>query len=348
MSTYTQPLGDLDSIGQDAALGDLAHADHDRPPTGSFVFGPAFDGTVFIIKDNLLYYCKPKQPEYWPILFFIEVSALQFPGKTGLIHNGQIYYLTEKDIYYIQGSGDGTFLPLKMSAKTGAQSVQGAVSAEGRGILHTGPDGVYLFSTGQDKKITEDALEPIFRGEDVNGIPGVSDMSKSWLWAFKNHLYFGYPDAAHSFPSNIIKLNLDDGRMTYYEYDDGSVVEIRTITTDVTNDRILVGDNSGFVRVIEDRVNTDDSGEDISWEVQSKDFTLQTRAHFPRWVKYDIDVKDGTCKGELLLDGVSHQSHTITGSRKTNRRLVDTGNGSKAAVKITGTGISDFYAAEFE
>jgi hypothetical protein len=347
-SVMAVALGDFDSNTSDSALGTQLHTDHDRPPAGSFVFGPAYDGTCFILNGNKLHYCKPKQPEYWPALYYIEVGAPQFALQTGVFHNGQSYVLSKNEIYYVQGTGDGVFLPLPMKAKTGAQSQGGAISVHGKGIYHTGPDGIYLFS-GTDEKVTEGNLEPIFRGEAVQGLPGVGDITQSWLHVYKNHLYFGYSTSSNKTPQNILVLNLDTNRLAYYVYNDGADIEISSITTDIKNDRIVVGDSQGFVRVIEDKSNTDDSGTAIDWSVQSKDFTLQTRRHFPRWVKYDVDVPTGsTASGELILDDVSHQTHTITGSRNTTRRLVGVGNGNKAATRISGTGPATVYAAEFE
>jgi hypothetical protein len=333
----------------DASLGDEVETDHDRPPAGSFVFGPAYDGTCFIIKNNLLYYCKPKQPEYWPALYFIEISAPQFPGQTAVFSNGQVYYFTKNEIYYVQGTGNGVFLPLPMKAKTGAQSVRGAVSVPGKGIFHTGPDGVYLFSAGSDVKISEDTLEPLFRGEDTQGMPGVSDMATSWLFVFRNHLYFGYTSSGYDYPTNVLVLNLDTNRIAYYTYDDGNVIEIRALALDEQNKRFLIGDTAGFVRVIESTLYTEDEAEPIEWEVQSKDFTLQTRLHFPRWTKYDVDASAAdSCTGVFLLGGAVHQSHTITGSRDTRRRLIGTGNGNRASIRISGTGPVSIYAAESE
>ena len=349
MTTSTAPLDNFDTSISDGGLGAKVKTDRDRPPLGSFVFGPAFDGTCFIIKDNLLFYCKPKQPEAWPALFFIEVDVNEFPGKTGVFHGGQPHYFTTRDIFLILGQGNGLFQPIRLNSKTGAQSIRGAVSVTGIGIFHTGPDGLYLFSSGGDQKITEQSLEPIFRGETKEGLPGVSDMSKSWLWAYRNHLYFGYVSAGDTYPVNILVLNMQTRRLNHYAYNDGSDIEIRAIQTDHTNNRLLVGDGTGFIRVIEDTASTDDSGAAISYALQSKEFTLPKRKHFPRWMKYDINVPStSVCTGELLLDGAIHHSHTITGDRVTKRRLVDTGNGNKAAIRISGTGPVSIYTTELE
>ena len=348
-STSTAPLASAEVSTSDSALGDPAEYDHDRPPLGAFTFGPAYDGTCFILKNNLLYYCKPKQPEYWPALYYIEVGTKQSPLVMGLFHNGQPFVMSKNDIFHIQGSGHGTFFPYPMKSRTGAQSIRGAVSVGGKGLFHTGPDGIYLFASGNDSKITEAAFEPLFRGETVNGMPGVSSMATSFLVEFKNTLYFGYQSSGYSYPTNILAFNLETNRVAYYTYNDGSVIQIRAIAIDQENARLLIGDSTGFVRVIEDKNSTNDSGQAISWEVQSKSYELQTRKHFPRWVKYDIDASSAdSCTGKLLLDGAVLQSDTITGNRNTVRRLTEIGNGNTSALRISGTGNVTIYAAELE
>lgn len=346
---YTTPLGEIDSDTPDGNLSIIVQTNHNRPPAGTFVFGPAYDGTIFVIVGNALFFCLPKQPEHFPPLNSLQVGAPQFPGVTGLIHNGQVYYFTAVDIWYIQGTGGGTFLPVKMKAKTGAQSIKGAVSVDGKGIFHTGPDGIYLFASGNDTKMTENTLEPLFRGEDTNDIPGVSTMSTSWLCVYRNHLYFGYQDEDHNYPTNVLVMNIETGKVAYYIYNDGSDVEIRTITVDETNKRLLIGDNTGFVRVIESPSYTQDGSTDVDWEVQGKDFNLGIRKHFPRWLKYDVDASQATgVTGKLLLDGSVFHTHTINGNRNTKRRLVGVGNGNRATVRISGSGPATIYGAELE
>jgi len=84
--------------------------------------------------------------------------------------------------------------------------------------------------------------------------------------------------------------------------------------------------------------------------VQSKDYTLQTRRHFPRYVKYDVDASDADCSatGTLMLDGSAHQTHTITGDRVVTKRLIATGNGRRASIKLSGTGPVSIFATEVE
>lgn len=332
--------------GADSVLSGAIPSDNDRPPLGTVVLGPAFDGTCFILKDNLLYYCPAKQPEYWPTNNYIEVSDPRFPLKSGVFYNGQLHALTLNEIYYIQGTGATTFFPIPLKAKTGTVNQHSAVSVRGKGIYHVASDGIYLFS-GADVKWSKRFLDPIFRNESVNDFVGISSVSNCWLHHYKGKLYFGYTSTGNTDPTNVIVFDLEEeGNIAYYNYND---LGIRVIETDETNERLLVAGDDGYVWEIEKTSATDDSGTAISWAIQSKDFTLPTRANFPRWVKYDIDASSSTsCTGELLLDGNSHQSHTITGNRATKRRLVTTGNGERQAHKVSGSGPVSIYTIESE
>ena len=152
----------VDTNTADGSLGGEAATDHNRPPLGVYVAGPNFNGTCFIVKDNLLYFCLPKQPEYWPTLYYIEVSPPQFPGQCLVFYNGQPYYITKNEIYQISGTGQATFFPFKMNAITGAQGPQAAVAVQGKGIFHVGSDGLYLFSGTEDRKLTQSNFDPLF------------------------------------------------------------------------------------------------------------------------------------------------------------------------------------------
>lgn len=332
------------SYGADTSLGTQLETDHNRPPLGTFVAGPNYDGTCFILKDNLLYFCKAKRPEYWPTAYYVEVCPVQFTCQCLVFHNGQPYVLTKHKIYYIQGTGSNTFFPLPMESITGAQGPQAAVSVHGHGIYHVGTDGIYLYSE-RDINVTQSRFRPIFRGETVNDMPGAYNLDRSWLIQYQNRLYFGYPGEDDEHPTNVLVFGLDDKKISFYKYGKAFMA----VAEDKRNERLIAADDEGFVWHIENDSATDDNGTGISWEVQSKDYTLQTRAHFPRLARYDVDIPtNSTATGEILLDGSSHQSHVLTGQRDTARRLVDVGNGSRAAFKISGTGPITIYATEME
>jgi hypothetical protein len=334
----------LDSDTSDAGLGSEEETDHDLPPLGSFLSGPNFNGYCFMIHDNRLYFSKPKQPDYWPEAYYIEVSPKQSPGQTIVWWNGQPYFLTKSEIYQIQGTGADSFFPFAMKAVTGAQGPNAACSIAGHGIFHIGTDGLYLYS-GSDTKVTQARFEPIFRGESVNDVPGAKELTTSWLIGYQNKLYMGYTSAGASFPKNVIVYNLDTQRTTYYSYP----FQIRCVALDETNSRLLAGGSDGYVYRLEVPDYPSDAGSTISWDIESKVFTLPTRRHFPRWVKWDVDASAATSvSGQLMLDGTVHQNHALTGSRDIRKRLVKTGNGRRASFRITGTGAVSIYGLEGE
>ena len=340
----------IDTTTADASLGTELHTDHDRPPSGSYVAGPTFNGTLFCIKDNKLYYSKTKQPEYWPTDYYVDVGSPQFPGKCVAFYNKAPFYLSKRNIYFIYGTSSSDFMPYRVAAKTGTQSKYGALGVEGYGIFHVGSDGLYLYSptsdyaSGKDDKVTG-AFDAIFRGTNTNGVVGVGDLSNSWLAYWNDKLYFGYPGGEDSYPRHILVFYLTTKRVGYHTREQ----EIHAITVDHTNNRLLAADGDGFAWVIEDKTVTDDDGTAISWEVESKEFTLQTRRHFPRWCKYDVDAASATsASGEILLDDSSIQTHTLSGDRDTKRRLIATSNGKRMSVRMSGSGPVTIYAAEAE
>lgn len=344
-----------ESTQSDGALGSLVATDHDRPPaTGTLIFGPDYNGYCFIADGNKLYYCLPKQPEYWPALYYVEVGSPQFPIIAGGFYNGAPYVATQRQIYQISGTGANTFFPVPMSAQTGTKSQDCFEPVLGKGIFHLGADGIYVFSGSGDKKLSDATLWPIFQGTDTNGIPGLNldELDNCWMISYKGRLYFAYPSTTATYPDSLLVLDLETGQQGYYDY--GWL--LYTACIDHTYDKLVVGATDSRLYYIEETDSTMDTTEStsgvtsaISWELQSKAYTLQTRKHFPRWVKYDVNAATATtCTGALLLDDVVHQSHTINTNRQTRRRLVVTGTGDRAAVRITGSGPVSIYAVEFE
>lgn len=328
----------VDTNTADSALGTEVATDHDRPPTGEVVAGPFYNGTVFVANGNLLYWSKPKQPEYFPANNYIEVGPPQYPILAMVSYDGNLYCITKIKIWLIQGTGTA-FNAIPLESLTGCPNIYGALAIKGHGIYHIGADGIYLYAGGRDKKVTQDSFEPLFRGETTNGMQAVSDTTTQWLFQYENRIYFHYGNG------NCLVFNTDNNRPTYYKWD----LQISAPCYDKTNERFLACDALKIVRVMEDRDETQDDGSDIEWEIESKDFMLQTRAHFPRWIKYDVDASDASSvEGKIILQGETHQTHTITGERNTRYRLIETGNGKRCSLRITGTSTAKIYAAEME
>lgn len=329
----------------DASLGTEVATDHDRPPLGSVVAGPDFNGYCFIVKDNLLYFCKPNQPEYWPALYYVEVAAPQEALKGLSLFNGQVYALTGREIYLNQGTGYQSFFPLRQSAVTGAVAQDGILAVRGAGLLHVANDGLWGFSGASDDNITNANFRPVFEGNTTQGIDGrvLTNMGNCWLIAFHGKMYFGFPGGAATYPSEVLITDLGTKRAVHYDYG----IAFSAVCVDDTNDRILAADTSGYVWVLEDATVTTDNGTAISWDWQTGEASDQVRMFFPRSAKYDVTVGDAAT-AQIILDGSSIQSHTLTGSRNTTKRLVTGNNGHRLQSRIYGTGAVDIWAVELD
>ena len=349
--TPNRPSGGRDKTitDTDGELGEGIPVDHDRPPvTGTIAIGPDFDGTTFILADNNLFPSKAKQPEYYPVDNAIEISPIQEPLIAGTFWNGSAYVGTKSDIHQIQGSSSTTFFPYKLSAQTGTQSPLAFLGIMGHGIFHLGPDGIYLYNGEVDRNIMEERFEPIFRGVAANGMPGLdlNRLAEDWLVHWDNKLYFGYV-GLDTENTSILVISLSTNKVRYYDYG----LNFQAAAIDITNRRILAATSTGLIWHLEDTTVARDDALDVDWELQSKDFTLQTRPHFPRWAKYDIDSSRATeVIGKIILDDVLHQSHAITAaqSRTVRRRLIGPGNGQRASIQISGSGPATAYLAEME
>lgn len=333
------------SSNADSALGTGIETNNHRPPAGSIVIGPSFDGFSFILTSNLLYFSKKNRPESWPSTYFIEVGPRQYPLKGAAFFNNVLFVMNQNEMFIIQGSGADSFFPFPIKTLTGALSQEAVAAAKGRGIYRVGNDGLYLFNGSVDEKVSETRFDPLFRGETVGNITGLntSNVDNCFLIIFNNSLYFGYPSGSATYPDNVLVTNLSTNRAVHYDYSQ----TFRIITVDRTNKRLLAVDNSGFIWQLEDQSVTTDNSTAISWQIETKSFTDQLAKYFPRQAKYDVNLgTSASATGTILLDDSSHQTHTISTSRNTTKRLIATGNGDRLAVRMAGSGVVDIREIE--
>lgn len=312
----------------DGALGGEVARNHDRPPLGTIVIGPTYDGVAFIAVGHKLYWCLPRQPEYWPALNFIEVGVPQFPIRAMVMMDGLVYCLTDDAIWMNQGLGDG-FNPIRLTGiSRTTPNAYSAVPVQGVGLFHVSLDGIYLYRGVRDQKISEQTVDPIFRGESKGGIP-IFEGSSSWVHHFGNKVYLHWGDG------NLLVFTVDTEKLSYYKYDE----RLSAPALDRKNGRFLVGDNTRRIRAIEEDGLGDDLGTAIEWDIETKQFGSSVfRTRF-EWVKYDVNATDATgVKGELFYDGALHQTHTIVGNRETGFRVIKRGNTRLCSIRLSGTG----------
>ncbi len=331
---------------RDDELGTQVSTTHDRPPLGSQVLGPSLGGQLYILKDNLLYFCLPQQPEYWPATYYIEVTAPQFPLMAGCFFGGNLMLASEHEIFLVSGSGASSYFAQPMSAVTGTKSKQCFLAVKGTGVFHLGSDGIYLYTAAQDYSITDANLKPIFDGITKGSIPGLNqtNIGNCLMIQHQNKLWFGYPASGETYCKDFLVFDLELKKFSHYQYP----WAITCLAIDHLYNRILAGDESGYVRVLDDASITTDDGTAIDYDLQSKEF-VQFPKYFPRYARWDVNLVNGaSASGEILLNGVVKQTHPITTSRWTKKRLVATCTGTRMSVRVHGSGPVDVYGVEVE
>ena len=337
----------------DEDLGSLVDIDHDRITTGGTVLaGPDFNGMVFMGKANSIYYCKSKQPEYWPALYNVECGSDQHPIVGLALLGGQLFAATKHEIYQVQGTGAESFFPLPMAAVTGTQAKDVFLPVKGYGIFHLGYDGLFLYTGSSDIKISKD-FASLWDNETKHGVPPINKtyIGNCLMKKYENKLWFGYPGGTSQYCDNWLTIGLEytllqgiTGKIQYYTYPWAvSALAIDNIANDV-----LAADTDGYIRKLDDIYMTADEDVDIDYEIESKDFG-GLRKYFPRWARYDVKLVNGaTATGEIMLDDVSKQSHPIITSRLIRKRLIEGCTGDRISIKISGSGPVEIYSAELE
>lgn len=328
----------------DQSLGAALEEDHDRLPLAvTALAGPDYNGYLFAAVGNKVYWSKAKQPEYWPAAYYVEVGGPQSPITALELHNGQLWAFTRRKVILIQGTGASSFFPYTQTSLAGAVSAQGTLSTS-LGILRAHSDGIYLWTGSQDSRITDRRLRPVFeKGEDTGAVQGyyANGADEVILLARGSKVWCLYPSASDSDCDQVIVFDFEAQKVTHHDYGRGFVRGC----IDVENDRLLVMDEDGWILRLEN--GTTDDGEAISWQLETKVFGDTLRRLNPRWCRYDVEITTGSATGDVMLDGKSVQTHTLT-SRDTRKRLIGVASGRRLSQRLAGSGVAAVRQTEIE
>lgn len=162
---------------------------------------------------NYLYKSKTGRPEAWPVVNLEDAS----PGSVEVgtpedyivaitEFNGDIVCLNKESIYVerMWGTNGSMTTPIRTQAERGLFGKRAWVKGD-NALYYLSYDGIYMWSGGASVKISE-AIDPMFRGEYVNGfvpfsfstsnkVSGVSYLDSIQFFYYKNELIIFYYDA---------------------------------------------------------------------------------------------------------------------------------------------------------
>jgi hypothetical protein len=193
-----------------------------------------------------------------------------------------------------------------------------------------------LFGGGRDINITENRFRPLFHEETAGGIPPVRTVDLPKLFADADSLMLIW-GAGH-----MLRFNMATGQTHYHRFP----FTLSALYWQDQEGRLIGATTGGRVYTLFADGAEDDDGQLIAWLCRSKDFMLATRAHFPRWARYDVAVDAG--QADILLDDEIHQAHALEQNRDPRNRLIKTGNGKRCSIQLSGIGSAIIYSAEVE
>lgn len=316
-----QAIGDVtyDDTSIDSALGTQIQIDNDPPPATSLncITGPGAFGRMFVATSNKLYFSKAQRPESFPALNYIEVGVPNYPILNAIDWYGVIYMFTRIAVYQLQGSDENTFYPVKTMVSRGLVA-RNAIVATDTGIIYLGYDGIYMFNGQNEVKLTGAKVDPLFRGETVNGISPINQsyLSTCWMIYFKGKLFLGYPSGIATSPNMVLVLDTEKKKFAIYDYS----LTITSAFVDEANSRLLFGASTGTIWIAETGEN--DGGGAFTFKVRSKEFASLEKVS-PSVARYDIYNEGGnTVTVKYLDDTVSRFTHTLTDSDNHKRRMI--------------------------
>jgi hypothetical protein len=259
-----------------------------------------------------------------------------------VVWQGQVYAITTREIWQLQGSGADSFYPIPLKAKTGTIAQDTAHAVAGFGIFHLAYDGVYLWNGSEDERISDNGFKTMFTDNDVEATPAVNmqALHYSWIIQSQNNVYLGLPTGTNTFASDILVMDTGGRQVVQYRYPK----DFAGVAYDSSVEALIAVDEDGAVWVLEQTDKITDNGTAISWDIQSKQFNGTLRKYFPRYARYDIE---GVATCQIILDGSAKQNHAVV-SRNTRKRLVVGCTGDRLQLRAYGTDSVTIHQMEVE
>ncbi len=184
-----QPVTTIDSAGEAVYT----------QPVKAFI-GPIQDLIIAVgdpRQPGYAYWCKPGQPDHWPLYNSLEVCAPSDELIGGGILDGQAYLLSRKTVFraLVNLASAGVVTTVGTAATHGAVAKRGICVGAGK-LWYVSDDGIYAFDGSVEKNITDEVLYPIFHGLNTNGYLPID-----WAYPdnirliyYNNYLFFSYRD----------------------------------------------------------------------------------------------------------------------------------------------------------
>jgi hypothetical protein len=227
------------------------------------LIGPVQD-LMFAVGDpnrpGVVYYCLPGEPDHWPADGWLEVCSPTEELMNGGLFSGQAFVFSRERLYYLYPNltQSGTVSSSPTGCKKGINARW--FFTVGRGGIYFGTnDGIYR-TGGDDPTLISRDIEPLFRGETVNGYFPIDFLAENLLRleVFRQDLWFSYRDSHGD--QQVLLYSLLDQKWRHYAFGNPIVVPF----TEGANENavLILGANNGSAYT---HAGTSDAGIAIAW-----------------------------------------------------------------------------------
>jgi hypothetical protein len=284
----------------DTALGGAVETDNDPPPHASWCFG--YLEHMFLCRDrdnpHYLWWSKRYRPEQVPAENFIEIGHPHDPLQCGVAYGGLAGVFSRLTKYRILGNTTSGFTHQEAMTKRGTPAFNAVIASE-HGIIFPALDGIFVTQlVSPDQEVTNE-IEPLFHDEEVNGFYPINWAAASQFTAavFKGRYYLSYADSRSAIPNMVMVYSFDTKRWYFYDH------PLRSFFVEEETNRLTAGTQTGFVVTMED--GSDDEGEDIAMEVETKDYAGEEGGNVLKlyqYMKIDADTLGEYVNVDFYLD----------------------------------------------
>ena len=316
----------------DSELGSAVEFDNDPPPTAPFIV--EYQGSLFLLTQNNVYWSKRYRPESVPPENFVQISSPSDPLTCGVSVAGSLGVFTRATKYRVTGDTINGFIPIEALSKRGTTSPAALVASE-QGAIFPALDGVFATNFISEDQRLSAQVDPLFFGETVQDYLPINLAAAHTFAAevYKQRYYLAYAEQGFSLPNKVAVFSFETKHWYFYDH------PVASLLGESDTGLLTAGSMDGLVYILED--GTTDHGADISFEAITKDYfggsPFQKKLFFS--IRLDLDTRGEDVTVAVYIDGILKRTAAFNSSRSRGRfRLPEGTIGYTWRVKITYTG----------
>ncbi len=342
-TTYTDSAADSTLVESETLL-----IDQDVPPAA--IDAVEHLSILFLLQEpNILWWADAwNRWEAFEATNFEPFGSEANQGRRLAVLGEEIAIFTNVDIWRRTGTSEASFLKKRSLSNRGTCSTKG-IASRGDAIAFVDAAGIFYFDTIRDILVSLPVME-LFNPNGSHARRAAlttTSLARCCMEYMDGLLMLSYasvssPDGE---PDMILLHDILNKSFGFLTLD-----HVTEITTNPVTKKFYVARQANVLELFSGLTN-EDTGEDIWFEIQTKDFGRELGSGLIRksfeWFKFDGDPKSGTLEITVLVDGVVIKTLQATTAGVLRRRLSIATTGYHISFRVRGTRDAEFYGLGF-